>query len=69
MRFVGESAKNLTRDGFDEILRFVDYLKDIKGVVDETLVFDSRLTTYKVLGELDRTGVKFTCHLQKLKLD
>lgn len=53
------NADVLRRDGSDEILRFVDYLKDIKGVVDETLVFDSRLTTYKVLGELDRTGVKF----------
>ena len=49
----------LRKDGSAEILRFVEYLKDIKGVVDETLVFDSRLTNYKVLYELDRLGVKF----------
>ncbi len=49
----------LRKEGSDEILRFVEYLKDIKGVVDETLVFDSRLTNYKVLYELDRLGVKF----------
>ncbi|MBC8393901.1 MAG: transposase [Deltaproteobacteria bacterium] len=53
------NADVLRKDGASEILHFVDYLKDIKGVVDETLVFDSRLTTYKVLGELDRSGVKF----------
>lgn len=53
------NADVLRKDGSDEILRFVDYLKDIKGVVDETLVFDSRLTTYKVLDQLDKAGVKF----------
>ena len=53
------NADVLRKDGSSEILHFVDYLKDIKGVVDETLVFDSRLTTYKVLGELDKSGVKF----------
>jgi len=53
------NADVLRKDSAGEILHFVDYLKDIKGVVDETLVFDSRLTTYKVLDELDKTGVKF----------
>lgn len=53
------NADVLRKEGTSEILRFVDYLKEIKGVVDETLVFDSRLTTYKVLDELDRSGVKF----------
>jgi len=53
------NADVLRKDGSSEILHFVDYLKDIKGVVDETLVFDSRLTTYKVLDELDTAGVKF----------
>lgn len=42
-----------------EILRFVDYLRKLKGVVDQTLVFDSRLTNYKVLNELDQAGIKF----------
>jgi len=55
------------KEGAREILRFVDYWKEIKGVVDETLVFDSRLTTYKVLGELDRSGVKFITLLDSHK--
>ena len=53
------NADVLRKDGSSESLHFVDYLEDIKGVVDETLVFDSRLTTYKVLDELDKAGVKF----------
>ena len=47
------------KEGSQEILRFVDYLKAIKGVVNETLVFDSHLTNYAALGELDEAGVKF----------
>lgn len=42
-----------------EIRKFVDYWLDIKGVVDETLVFDSKLTRYDVLYELDEAGIKF----------
>jgi hypothetical protein len=42
-----------------ELLRFVDYWLGIKGVIDQTLVFDSKLTTYKVLEQLDRDGIKF----------
>jgi len=53
------NADVLRKNGSSEILHFVDYLKNIKGVVNETLVFDSRLTTYKVLDELDKAGVKF----------
>ncbi|MFH1616452.1 MAG: transposase [Planctomycetota bacterium] len=53
------NADVLRKNGSSEILHFVDYLRNIKGVVDETLVFDSRLTTYKVLDELDKAGVKF----------
>jgi len=47
------------KDGASEVLRFVEHMVEIKGVVDQTLVFDSRLTTYKILGELDEAGVKF----------
>jgi len=43
----------------EEIKRFVDYWLDLKGVVDQTLVFDSKLTRYDVLYELDKAGVKF----------
>ena len=53
------NADVLRRDGANEIVRFVEYLRDIRGMVGETLVFDSRLTTYKVLKELDEAGVKF----------
>jgi len=53
------NADVLRKDGAEEVTHFVDYLKGIKGVVHETLVFDSRLTTYKILGELDEANVKF----------
>ena len=53
------NADVLRKDASREVLHFVQYLRDIKGVIGETLVFDSRLTNYKVLGELDRAGVKF----------
>ena len=42
-----------------EIMNFVDYWFDMKGIVDETLVFDSKLTRYDLLYELDETTVKF----------
>lgn len=53
------NADVLRKDGAEEVTHFVDYLKGIKGVVNETLVFDSRLTTYKILGELDEADIKF----------
>jgi transposase len=42
-----------------EITRFVDYWLDIKGIINETLVFDSKLTRYDILYELDKAGIKF----------
>lgn len=42
-----------------EIKNFINYWLDIKGVVNETLVFDSKLTTYPTLYELDEQGIKF----------
>ena len=53
------NADVLRRNGANEIVRFVEYMRDIRGVIGETLVFDSRLTTYKVLSELDGAGIKF----------
>jgi transposase len=47
------NADVFRKEGAKEILRFVDYLTALKGVVNETLVFDSRLTNYQILGELD----------------
>ena len=46
-------------DASDEILKFVDHWINVKGVIDETLVFDSKLTDYSVLKQLDSDGVKF----------
>lgn len=42
----------------NEILNFVKYWIDIKGVIKETLVFDSKLTNYGVLSQLD-PDIKF----------
>jgi len=42
-----------------EITKFVDYWVDLKGIIDETLVFDSKLTRYDILYELDKAGIKF----------
>ena len=52
-----------------EIKNFVDYWLKIKGIVDETLVFDSKLTKYDVLYELDEAKVKFiTLRIRSKKL-
>ena len=42
-----------------EILNFVDFWTEIKGIVEETLVFDSRLTNYDVLEKFSDKGIKF----------
>ena len=42
-----------------EIKNFVDYWLGVKGIVDETLVFDSKLTRYDILYELDENTIKF----------
>jgi hypothetical protein len=46
-------------DAKNEILSFIDYWVDVKGVIKQTLVFDSKLTTYDILSQLDNDGVKF----------
>jgi len=43
----------------DEILRFIEYYKETVGILPERLIFDSKLTTYKNLNELNRQGIKF----------
>lgn len=43
----------------NEIVNFVNYWIDVKGVIEQTLVFDSKLTKYNVLEELDIDGIKF----------
>jgi transposase len=53
------NADVLRQDGAAEVLHFVQYWQHLKGVVNETLVFDSRLTNYRVLGQLDEAEIKF----------
>lgn len=43
----------------EEIIRFAEYWGELKGIVDETLVFDSKLTRYDVLYDLDKADIKF----------
>ena len=43
----------------DEILRFVDFWKQRTGRLPEELIFDSKLTTYANLSELNRRGIDF----------
>ncbi len=43
----------------DEILRFVDFWKSRTGTVPKELVFDSRLTTYTNLNQLNKKGIHF----------
>jgi hypothetical protein len=51
---------NLTRDEqAQEVIRFVEYWKDLTGRYPEWLYFDSKLTTYSELSELDSRGVFF----------
>lgn len=46
-------------DRDDEILRFIDYWKGRTGDWPQELVFDSKLTTYRNLNELNRRGIDF----------
>jgi len=43
----------------DEVLRFVSYWKNLRGILPHQLVFDSRLTTYANLATLDKMGISF----------
>ena len=43
----------------DEILRFVAFWKARTGHLPEELIFDSKLTTYAKLSELNRMGIQF----------
>jgi transposase len=43
----------------DEILRFVTFWKQRTGCLPEELIFDSKLTTYTKLSELNQMGIQF----------
>jgi len=52
-------ADILRSEEASEVKKFVTYWKSIKGNIDETLVFDCKFTTYKILNDLDLDNVKF----------
>ena len=56
---VYENTNICRKDAADEVLNFVDYWLHVKGIIDQTLVFDSKLTTYENLEELARQDIKF----------
>ena len=43
----------------DEILRFIEFWKERTGKVPEELIFDSKLTTYANLNEINEMQIKF----------
>jgi transposase len=49
----------LRKDESKEVIKFVNYWKQIKGSVKETLVFDCKFTKYSVLNELDQDSICF----------
>ena len=57
--FCYANAKVRKEDQNHEILRFVEYWKERHGAFPKELVFDSRLTTQAVLGQLDAMGIRF----------
>jgi transposase len=52
-------ADILRNEEADEIKKFVTYWKNINGRINETLVFDCKLTAYRVLDELEDDKIKF----------
>jgi hypothetical protein len=59
-RFFCYANSDLRKDQQDdEILQFVRFWKQRTGKLPEELIFDSKLTTYANLHELNRQGVKF----------
>jgi transposase len=57
--FCYSSANLLKREQPDEVLHFVEFWKKNSGKLPAELVFDSKLTTYKNLNQLNRMGITF----------
>lgn len=53
------NADLLKRDQAEEILRFVEFWQQQHGRLPGLLIFDSQLTSYRVLDHLDERGVRF----------
>ncbi len=52
-------ADILRKEEANEVLKFVEYWKKVNESVSQTLVFDCKFTSYKVLDTLDNDNVKF----------
>jgi len=52
-------ADILRKEESVEILKFVDYWKQVNGNISQTLVFDCKFTKYEVLDTLNNDNVKF----------
>lgn len=52
-------ADILRKEESKEVLKFVDYWKQVNGTVEQTLVFDCKFTKYEVLDQLGNDNVKF----------
>jgi transposase len=52
----------------DEILRFVTFWKQRTGSYPEEVIFDSKLTTYAKLSELNRLGIQFITVRRRSKM-
>jgi transposase len=51
----------------DEVLRFVEFWKQRTGSYPEEVIFDSKLTTYARLSELNRMGIEFVTVRRRTK--
>jgi transposase len=54
-----EDADIRSEEASGAVMGFVDRWLRVRGIIDQTLVFDSKLTTYERLEELDSMGVRF----------
>jgi hypothetical protein len=57
--FCYANAQLRKEDQNDEILRFVDFWKERTGKYPEELIFDSKLTTYSNLNQLNKKNIAF----------
>ena len=57
--FCYANAEIAKADQNDEILRFVQFWKTRTGKLPDELIFDSKLTTYANLNQLNKMGIKF----------
>ena len=52
-------ADILRKEESQEVIKFVNYWKQIRGSIKETLVFDCKFTKYGTLNDLDQDGILF----------